>query len=143
MLHFRIRQLRFTERLALCVVAVPLFVLSSRWVRADPVCNHNQEHYDWCTLKGGGPCSEFTGSTKANCEGHKQRQFFQGNFFCSDYNTRPYWVCVPAVNTATCYRDYDCVWSPLVASCTTGPLFDSQSHALYTSQACSEPDPGS
>ncbi len=78
MLGLQLRPLTFRDRLAICLVALPLFTIYMNWARASGDCPGTKAKNVPCTTQGTAPCSLYKNMTE--CDGKIQTDIYVNNF---------------------------------------------------------------
>lgn len=145
MFFLRLRHLKFTDRLALCLLALPLLVLYLNWVRADGDCPADKVKNVPCPgVTASAPCSQYG---ESNCFGKTFIDLYVGDFECT--GTTKLTMCSPQVTldgkkalTSPCSAEYECLFDGTQMKCVQGDLVANVSaKPLYKTVDCVKEEP--
>jgi len=127
----------------LLAIIAPVALLSSRLRAEVPCVTYTMP--STCTAWEPTECSDWHGTTQAQCEANPEYRLFSANFKCFDFlfgNT----ICVPELNldgsakTAVCRRGYACIWTPLMGGrCNPGgEIPPPKREPVYLTESCDD-----
>jgi hypothetical protein len=147
MFTLQLRSLTFTERLALCLIVLPLLLvyLHLNRVRADGDCPATKANFVPCPGQlGSAPCGAYTQGGPAQCNG-KTHNVIGVNYFQCTADVTKTKMCIPEVTldgkaiTGNCWASYLCVWDDTNKQCKDGPLVGNIITApLFKTEDCPE-----